>query len=120
VKAFLQKAVNVFATVSGLLILIYPCARQSWETCESTINPFGRAPRPIDRWRSTALNRFFGNREDGVSGQCALIEYWDDTTNGPIRIRYQFKLREWPRLRAWLWSAWRNSAHELIANPWPP
>lgn len=91
--------------VAGWFILIPFCLARCWEPCESTINPFGRAPRPITLWRSAWLNSIYGNREDGVSGAEALI--W---VNGE---RVPYRPNTWAPLRAWLWSAWRNSTNEL-------
>lgn len=91
--------------VAGYFILIVPCLRRAWVPATSTINPFDRAPRPITLWRSAWLNAIYGNREDGVSGAEALI--W---VNGE-RVLYQ--PNTWAPLRAWLWSAWRNSTNEL-------
>jgi hypothetical protein len=102
--------------VYGWFRLIGPCLRRAWEPCESTINPFGRAPRTISRWVDPWLNTLYGNREDGVSGAEALI--WPDppvpkesTPLGDGRVPYHPGM--WAPLRAWLWSAWRNSTNEL-------
>ena len=62
--------------------------------------------RPIDRWSWDWMNYVWGNPEDGVSGQTALImvNYTDTAPYRPTT---------WPPLRAWLWSAWRNSTNAL-------
>lgn len=91
--------------VLGYFLLILPCLALAWEPCESTINPFGRTPRPISRWIKPWFNTIYGNREDGVSGAEALV--W---VNGE---RVPYRPNTWPPLRAWLWSAWRNSTNEL-------
>ena len=92
-------------TAIGYFLLIPFCLAQAWEPCESTINPFNRAPRPISKWKWEWLNTIYGNREDGVSGKEALI--WV----GVVRLPY--RPNTWAPLRAWLWSAWRNSTNEL-------
>lgn len=61
--------------------------------------------RPIDRWRWNWMNFVWGNPRDGVSGERALI--WVDGQRVPYRPQTS------PRLRAWLWSAWRNSTNAL-------
>jgi hypothetical protein len=100
---------QAFWMVVGYFILIPPCLSRAWEPCQSTINPFGRAPRPISRWINPWLNTIYGNREDGVSGAEALV--WFTPPGGqPVRVPY--RPNTWAPLRAWLWSAWRNSTNE--------
>lgn len=101
-----QKAIDVIAAVLGLVILAPFCALKAWEDCMSTENPFGRAPRQIDRWRWHLLNVVYGNPEDGVSGAQAMI--W---TDGKLGRNYMPDAG--PRWRAYCWSAWRNSADQL-------
>ena len=111
-----SKTKQAFWMVAGYFILIVPCLSRAWEPCESTINPFGRAPRPITRWINPWLNTIYGNREDGVSGAEALV--WP---NPPVNKamtpfkdgRVLYRPNTWAPLRAWLWSAWRNSTNEL-------
>lgn len=91
--------------VVGYFLLIPFCLAYYWEPVESTINPFGRAPRTISQWRWHWLNTIYGNREDGVSGEEAFI--WVDG------VRVLYRPFTWTPLRAWLWSAWRNSVNEL-------
>jgi hypothetical protein len=98
-------AEQAYWMVIGWFLLIPYCLRQDWEPCTSTINPFGRAPRRITRWKNPWLDSIYGNREDGVSGAEALI--WE----GADRVFYHPNM--WAPLRAWLWSAWRNSTNEL-------
>jgi len=106
--------------VAGYLVLTPFCLAHAWEPCQSTINPFGRAPRPISQWKTPwpavtkFLNDRYGNREDGLGAE-ALI--WD----GPVRVLYMPDKDKpgwmpqwlWEALRAWCWSAWRNSTNEL-------
>jgi len=114
-----SKSKQVLWMLAGYVILIGPCLRQDWVPATSTINPFGRAPRPITLWRSAWLNSIYGNREDGVSGAEALI--WGSGAQEGKRVPYmpdanRPKWLPWwlyAALRAWLWSAWRNSANEL-------
>lgn len=96
---------QAFWMVIGWFLLIPFCLRKAWEPVVSTINPFDRAPRPITMWKWEWLNTIYGNREDGVSGAEALI--WV----GGERVLY--RPNTWAPLRAWLWSAWRNSTNEL-------
>jgi hypothetical protein len=93
--------------VTGYFLLIPFCLLRAWEPCVSTINLFGREPRTISQWTWPWLNTIYGNREDGVSGAEALV--W--TKGGGARVLYM--PNAWPPLRAWLWSAWRNSTNEL-------
>lgn len=89
------------ATLVGWVLLIPFCLARAWVT-DVTSNKDGR---PIDRWRWKPLNLIYGNPEDGVSGQTALI--W---VNGSL----SFYMRDaWAPWRAYLWSAWRNSADNL-------
>jgi len=97
---------QAFWMVVGYVLLIGPCLRRSWKPCMSTINPFDRPPRQISEWKWAWLNTIYGNYEDGVSGAEALV--W--TTQGE---RVLYRPNTWPPLRAWLWSAWRNSTNTL-------
>ena len=100
-----SQAKQAFWMVVGWFLLIPFCLARAWEPVESTINPYGRAPRTISQWKWACLNTVYGNREDGVSGAEALV--WI----GGQRVLY--RPNTWPPLRAWLWSAWRNSTNEL-------
>jgi hypothetical protein len=100
-----QKVIGGFiAPALGLVVLIPFCLAQAWEPCMSTENPFGRAPREIDRWKWAPLNRVYGNPEDGVSGAKALV--W---VNGE---RVPYMPGAWAPWRAYCWQA-RNSADQL-------
>jgi hypothetical protein len=96
--------------VAGYLLLVPFCLAQAWEPCESTINPFERPARPISKWKWAWLNTIYGNREDGVSGAEALV--WVTEPAGWTH-RVLYRPNTWAPLRAWLWSAWRNSTNEL-------
>jgi hypothetical protein len=91
---------------AGGLILIWPCLMESWVDTQSTLNPFGRPARRIDQWKSNWLQSIYGNPEDGVSGEWALI--WNET--GTERVLYM--PGAWPPWRAYCWN-WRNSTNML-------
>jgi hypothetical protein len=112
--------------LAGFIILIVPCAFHLWRPCTSTINPYGRAPREIDEWTWAWLRPIYGNREDGDSGERALI--WPNPAVDPAttplkdgRVLYMPDVdrpRWCPRwlyasARAYAWSAWRNNVNEL-------
>lgn len=69
--------------VLGWFVLIIPAALKRW-TAEAT-----------PQWRCRALNIIYGNPEDGVVGPAWYLPSKPD----------------W--LRAYLWSAWRNSTDNL-------
>ncbi len=94
----------ILATACGWFILIPFCLFQDWQM--SPIPSINDGKRTIDEWKWMWLNRIYGNPEDGVSGQMALV--W---INGTTRVPY--RPNTWPPLRAYLWSAWRNSADML-------
>lgn len=94
--------------VVGYGLLIPFCLLKAWQPAVSTINPFGRPPRVISEWRWAWLNTIYGNREDGVSGAEAMIWDWP-----AYSYRVLYRPNTWAPLRAWLWSAWRNSTNAL-------
>lgn len=85
----------------GLLVLIPFCLAQRWHMEGHSI----KDGRPIDRWNSELLNFIYGNPEDGVSGQQALI--WE----GDELVHYLPDAG--PSWRAYKWSALRNSCGGL-------
>ena len=97
----LVQAVSLLAMVLGWILLIPFCLAQAWR--ESAIS--NKDGRSIDIWSWKPLNLLYGNPEDGVSGQAALI--W---VNGALSI---YKPNAWAPWRAYCWSAWRNSADNL-------
>src|SRR5438105_2199293 len=116
---------QAFWMVAGYLLLIIPCLAHAWEPCESTINPFGRAPRTISRWKTPwpAVTRFlndkYGNREDGLGAEALIWPNPAQPGAGPLgdgRVLYMPDkdkpkwLPHWlyAAARAWCWSAWRN------------
>ncbi len=100
------QALTAVCMLLGFVVLLLPCALEAWETSPYlSINPAHKGR--IDRWSWGWLNPIWGNPEDGVSGQKALV--W---VNGVTQRPY------WPgcpspRLRAYVWSAWRNSCDQL-------
>ena len=77
-------------TVVGWVILLPMAALGMWVTRQSY-----EYPKVVTAWRGGALTFLWGNEEDGVTGA-------------------DFYLPHAPsRLRAYLWSAWRNSANNL-------
>lgn len=98
----LVQLVSLIATISGWLILIPFCLAQAWTADAHSIKD---ATRVIDRWSWKPLNKIYGNPEDGVSGQQALV--WISGVNSPYMPTAR---ASW---RAYCWSAWRNSADNL-------
>lgn len=91
--------ISLVVTVVGWILLIPFCIAQAW------VPTMAVSGRQIDRWKFRPLNWVYGNVEDGVSGQHALI--WTATGQVPYRPNAH------PAVRAYLWSAWRNSADNL-------
>lgn len=98
--AFVQ-IVSLIAMVLGWLVLVPFCLAQAWTQGEKSI----KDQRPIDCWRWRLLGLVYGNPEDGVSGQTALI--WVDGILSP------YMPNAWAPWRAYCWSAWRNSCDNL-------
>jgi hypothetical protein len=96
---------NILAMLAGPIVLAVPCLMQAWEPCVSTAGPY--PPHVIDRWKWKPLNAVYGNPEDGVSGQYALI--WD----GNKRVPYTAPFTQWAPWQAFCWSVWRNSTNQL-------
>lgn len=94
----------------GLVLLAWPCFSRAWGLHGVKSNKVWQPPhdclngRPIDSWDWDWLNKWFGNPEDGVSGQTALI--W----NGTTLVTYNPDGSRW---KAYVWSAWRNSVDAL-------
>lgn len=106
--------VSIAATVLGWAVLIPFCLLQAWtapvclsnKPWPSGMPDLGPARVLIDRWRFKPLNWIYGNPEDGVSGRQAYI--WA-TPSAPAL----YMPGAWAPWRAYLWSAWRNSADNL-------
>lgn len=93
--------VSIVFTAIGWILLIPFCVAQAW-TVDAISTKDGR---PIDRWNWRTLGRIYGNPEDGVSGQTALV--WD---NGQLVFYLPHSASSW---RAYRWSAIRNSCDNL-------
>jgi len=98
---FLIQLVSLVAMVIGWIVLIPFCLVQAWTSDAVSI----KDGRQIDRWSWRPLNAIFGNPEDGVSGQTALI--W---VNG---VPSTYLPNAWAPWRAYCWSGWRNSCDGL-------
>ncbi|MDE1989025.1 MAG: hypothetical protein KGI82_01030 [Betaproteobacteria bacterium] len=100
----LAQLVMLAAMLAGFVVLMLPCLLHAWELSPV---PSINDGRRIDRWTWALLNPIWGNPEDGVSGLAARV--W---VNGVTQRAY------WPScpsaaLRAYAWSAWRNSCDAL-------
>lgn len=98
-------------SVAGWVILILPCLLQAWEPSPApsiATTPWLPPKRPIDRWKWRWLF-WADNPEDGVSGQSALV--WGSGVQAGTLV--PFMPNAWAPWRAWVWSAWRNSADQL-------
>jgi len=95
--------VSLVAAALGTVVLIPFCLVRAWKRDAYSIKGPAHT-RVIDRWSWEPLNSIFGNPEDGVSGQCALI--------GPAGSD-PYRPNAWAPWRAYLWSGWRNSADSL-------
>lgn len=94
--------ISLLAMILGLIVLIPFCLAQAWTLDAKSI----KDGRPIDRWSWQPLNLIYGNPEDGVSGQTALI--WVSAT-----LQDSYMPNTWAPWRAYCWSAWRNSTGGL-------
>lgn len=115
------------AVALGLLTLWLPALLHAWtgptffsiKPCPdgSKFGNFGAPPcasgptrQFVDEWQWKFLNKWYGNSEDGVSGQYAYL--WDAKGN---LVSYYSTFASWVPIwiRAYAWSAWRNSANNL-------
>jgi hypothetical protein len=106
--------IQLFALVTdaaGLVVLAPACYLHAWtepDTLSINSAPLGRK---VDRWRWGWLNAVWGNPEDGVSGQQALI--WVHGRQRPYLPGVK------PAWRAYRWSALRNSSDRMKYRfPW--
>lgn len=99
----ISQIVSGIFTLLGFVILLPFCITNAWEPSPTPSINDGRI---IDEWTWKPLNYIYGNPEDGVSGQKALI--W---TSGTTRGEYLPKASAW--WRAYSWSALRNSTGGL-------
>lgn len=101
-----QKLIVYWWMAAGLVVLIWPCYKQAWHDTMSTVQYFDRPQRPIDAWNSKWLQSIYGNPEDGVSGQYALIN------PAGTQIPYRAPFTQWAPWLAYCWNQ-RNSTNML-------
>ena len=99
VRFTLVQIVMLLATVLGWFILPIPCILQAWRISPK---PSIKDGRQIDEWKFNWLNKVYGNPEDGVSGRFAKL------SDGSAYLPNCNSI-----LRAYTWSAIRNSADGL-------
>jgi hypothetical protein len=75
--------------VLGWVLLAPLCLVRAWRPTYSHKHPY------INVWRNDTIDAIWGNEEDGVTGD----DFYLPTT-------------DW-RIRAYLWSAWRNSVNNF-------
>jgi hypothetical protein len=97
------QAIQLAATVLGWFVLIPFCLGRLW-LADQQLRSI-KDGRPIDDWDLPWLNFIYGNPEDGVSGQTALV--W-----GPNGLE-AYMPNAWAPWRAYCWSALRNSCDNL-------
>lgn len=99
----LIQLISFICTLIGYVVLLPMCLFRAWEKSPT---PSINDGRTIDRWSLHFMNAIWGNPEDGVSGQTALV--WE----GATRVEYWLSCKyDW--VRAYAWSAWRNSCNNL-------
>lgn len=109
-KYYLGQVPQLLLAPVGWVLLSVPCFLRAWGNNGATTNKVWPAQyddlnhRPIDSWNWRWLNSWFGNPEDGVSGETALV--WQ---NGALATYNP----EGSRWKAYCWSAWRNSVDGL-------
>lgn len=119
----LSQIVSGLFTVIGWVLLLPFCLLNAWSLDGISIKPLddqqiaalkrantwiplSRGRRMITRWSWDWLNAIYGNPEDGVSGQEALL--WD---GDKLVVFMEREPRAW--WRAYKWSALRNSTNNL-------
>jgi hypothetical protein len=99
------------AALLGVIPIAVACYFRAYGFHGATSNKVWPAPyqhfngRPIDTWCWDWMNAWWGNPEDGVSGTQALV--WKDAST---LVYYNPTNSRW---KAFVWSAWRNSADAL-------
>jgi hypothetical protein len=100
------------AELLGFVILLPACLLHLWTPpTYPSIKPLPNPLRThVDEWRWPLLNKWYGNSEDGVSGQQAFV-----FDNAGHLIPYASTFPSWvPKWAiAYAWSAWRNGANNL-------
>ena len=109
--AIVQLIMLIF-TVLGWVLLIPACLLHAWDKDAKSI----KDGRPIDTWIACrCFNAIYGNPEDGVSGQCALV--WVNGVNSPYMPLPPFVLPLWQgKLFVWFWDAWRAYCWSALRN----
>jgi hypothetical protein len=102
---FTLQAIMGFFALLGWFVLIPFCLSEAWFRGTIALVSI-KDGRPIDAWKWNPLNYVYGNPEDGVSGQQALI----GDAAGQL-VPYMPDAPAW--WRAYLWSGWRNSCDAL-------
>lgn len=104
----IAQIVMLALTVLGWVALIVPCLLEAWELSP---DPSIKDGRKIDRWGGgwRLLDFIYGNPEDGVSGQTAIV--WGSGADAGKLV--SFMPGVWAPWRAYCWSAWRNSTNQL-------
>ena len=95
--------ISLVATIVGWFLLIPFVLSKAWTV--PVVESYKGDGRMVDRWKLSILNPIYGNPEDGVSGQQAIIY-----TNG---VPGPYMPGAWAPWRAYLWSGWRNSSDNL-------
>jgi hypothetical protein len=98
------------AEVLGFIVLLPACLLHLWtEPNYISIKPLaGRVL--VDEWSLPLLNKWYGNSEDGVSGQQAIV--YDDAGHlVPYASTFPSWVPKWAI--AYAWSAWRNGANNI-------
>lgn len=96
------QCLQLVAALAGLIVLVPFCVTRAWRPQVSSFD----SNRVIDGWSWAPLNYIYGNPEDGVSGERALIWRSDGS-----RVSYLPTSNSvW---RAYCWSALRNPADGL-------
>lgn len=94
----LVQLIALAAFLIGVMLLIPLAATHCWTARESRYF----AGRQVTVWRGGWLTWIWGNEEDGVTGEASTQ-------------RAAYYAARYPSigLRAYIWSAWRNSANNL-------
>lgn len=100
--------VMLIATVLGWLILLPFCWARAWH-----IQAGPPGTRLVDAWDWKPLNYVYGNYEDGVSGELALVWQANMKLGTATQVEYMPSEHVPAWWRAYCWSAWRNSCDEL-------
>lgn len=98
--AFTQ-LVSLLAMLIGLPLLGVLCYMRGWEAAEQAYVPdwqheAGLPPKAINRWKSSWINKIWGDDEDGVTG----VSWYNDNTMPSRWLAYR-------------WIALRNNANNL-------